>query len=168
MTDVWPEAQVQAAAAIIRAVYQNPGVGTPDPKEIYKHLETALDSSRTDWPMGLCRRMWEFVEDVAPDRARTAQHLHRWYHLAGYCLRPGFGDSLDRYRIEQLWKLIAAPFKTGSTAPTQQSEGGADYWIMYASTRGRFEPIVPTNIVQSLASDPASRQRKTGRQAGRQ
>ncbi len=135
ITDVLPESQVQAALDIIREVYQSPKPGTPEVKEIYKHLETVLDSSRGDWPMGLCRRLWEFLEEIAPDRSRSAQHLHRWYHLAGFCLRPGFGDSLDRYRIEQLWKLIAAPFKAAG-APSAQAEGGADYWIMWRRLAG--------------------------------
>ena len=136
ITDVWPEAQVQAAGTILRSVYQNPLPETSAVKEIYKHLELALDASRSDWPMGLCRRMWEFLEEVAPDRACTVQHLHRWYHIAGFSLRPGFGDTLDRYRIEQLWKLIAAPFKASGAVSSQQSEGGADYWIMWRRLAG--------------------------------
>src|SRR5262249_368124 len=134
--DVWPEAQVQDAAEIVRAVYQKPGADTPEVKEINNHLETPLDSSRPDCPIALCRRMWGFVEEVAADRNRSSQHLHRWYHLAGFCLRPGFGDSLDRYRIEQLWKLITSSSKPGSTSATQQSEGGADYWIMWRRLAG--------------------------------
>jgi molecular chaperone DnaK (HSP70) len=133
--DVWPEAQVEAAAAILRSVYQQPTPQSPEVKDINKRLEAALDASRADWPMGLCRRLWELVEEMAPDRARTAAHLHRWYHLAGYCLRPGFGDSLDRYRIEQLWKLITG-FKSTGSVSAAQAESGADYWIMWRRLAG--------------------------------
>jgi molecular chaperone DnaK (HSP70) len=133
--DVWPEEQVQAAASIIRAVYQQSSLEAPAVQEINKHLETALDAPRSDWPMGLCRRLWEYLEEVAGDRGRSAQHLHRWYHLAGFCLRPGFGDSLDRYRIEQLWKMIASPFRAGGVAQAQ-AESGADYWIMWRRVAG--------------------------------
>jgi hypothetical protein len=83
--------------------------------------------------MALCRRMWEFLEEVGPERARSGAYLNRWYHLVGFSLRPGFGDSLDRYRIEQLWKMLASPFKGGSTAVP---EGGADYWIMWRRVAG--------------------------------
>jgi molecular chaperone DnaK (HSP70) len=134
--DVWPESQVQAAAVVLRWVYQNPTPDAPDVKEINRHLETALDASRNDWPMGLCRRLWGFLEESAPNRTRSAGHLQRWYHLAGFCLRPGFGDSLDRYRIEQLWKLIASPHKAGGAASAQSVEGGADYWIMWRRLSG--------------------------------
>jgi len=135
LTDVWPEDQVQEAAALLKANYVDPAPDAPPVKEINKFLEAALDASRSDWPTGLCRRLWEFLEEIAPERARSGQHLHRWYHLAGFCLRPGFGDSLDRYRIEQLWKIVAAPFKADG-AVVRQAEGGADYWIMWRRVAG--------------------------------
>jgi molecular chaperone DnaK (HSP70) len=135
VTDVWPETQVQAAAEVMRSAYQRSDADAAHVKEINKNLETALDASRSDWPMGLCRRLWEFLEELTPDRMRSIQHLHRWYHLVGYCLRPGFGDSLDRYRIEQLWKYIANPAKSGAISQ-QQAESGADYWIMWRRLAG--------------------------------
>jgi len=134
VTDVWPEAQVQAAATVVRQVYTSADAQAV--RDINKNLEAALDASRSEWPTGLCRRLWEFVEETAGDRARSAQHLQRWYHLAGFCLRPGFGDSLDRYRIEQLWKQIASPFKAGQGIAAGQAEGGADYWIMWRRLAG--------------------------------
>lgn len=136
MVDVWPEEQIQLAASAIRATYTDKSPTAPEPKELNKTLETVLDSSRNDWPMGLCRRMWEFFEEVAEERSRSGTHLNRWYNSVGFCLRPGFGDSLDRYRIDQLWKMLAAPFRAGTTVSTQQAEGGADYWIMWRRVCG--------------------------------
>jgi hypothetical protein len=149
--DVWPESQVLAAASILRSVYRESELETPDLREINKHLETALDASRSDWPMGLCRRMWEFLEELAPDRARSVQHLHRWYHLVGYCLRPGFGDSLDRYRLEQLWKIIAAPLKGGPISQ-QQAESGADFWIMWRRLSGGLNQSYQNTLFNRLRS----------------
>jgi hypothetical protein len=97
---VWPEAQVQEAARLIRACYE--GDALTEPKELPKLLEAALEAPRGDWPTGLCRRLWEFLAEVAEQRRRSPAHLSRWYHLVGYCLRPGFGDPLDRHRVEQL------------------------------------------------------------------
>jgi hypothetical protein len=96
VTDVWPEAQVQEAARLIRAVYQDGG----EPRDLTKALEAALDAPRHEWPTGLCRRLWEFLSEVADERRRSPAHLTRWSNLVGYCLRPGFGDPLDRFRIE--------------------------------------------------------------------
>jgi molecular chaperone DnaK (HSP70) len=140
VTDVWPEAQVQEAARLIRAVYAE-GAEQPDPKDLTKALETALDAGRQRWPTGLCRRLWEFLAEVAEYRRRSPAHLGRWYHLAGFVLRPGFGDPMDRFRVDQLWKMMNAPpkaepgKKSQATAP-RTPEGGADHWIMWRRVAG--------------------------------
>lgn len=144
-TDVFPEELVHKAAEQIRATYD----GALIPNELTKALEAALESSRDEWPMGLCRRLWSFLEEQADRRTRSAQHLNRWYHLAGYCLRPGFGDSLDRYRIEQLWKMLAAPFRAGGVNQ-QQAEGGADYWIMWRRVAGGLSTAIQNTLMNRL------------------
>jgi hypothetical protein len=134
LTDVWPETQVQEAARLIRAVFTGAKL---TPQELTKSLETALDAPRHDWPTGLCRRLWEFLAEVAEQRRQSPAHLSRWYHLVGYCLRPGFGDTLDKYRVEQLWKLMNAPPRAEPGRPvTRVQEGSADSWIMWRRVAG--------------------------------
>jgi hypothetical protein len=146
VTDVWPEAQVQEAARLIHAVY-DPPEPQPLPAELTKALEVALDAPRHEWPTGLCRRLWDFLAEVADQRRRSPGHLTRWYHLVGYCLRPGFGDPLDKYRVEQLWKLMYAPPRAepGRVTP-RLAEGGADYWIMWRRVAGGLN----TSLQQAL------------------
>jgi hypothetical protein len=175
ITDVWPESQVQEAARLIHDVYES-GEKTPSaerqapsaeessssrsalgaprsaslqpsPQELTKALEVALDAPRHDWPTGLCRRLWDFLAEVAEHRRRSPAHLNRWYHLVGYCLRPGFGDSLDKYRVEQLWKIMQTPPRAepGRTGP-RLPEGGADYWIMWRRVAGGLN----TSLQQAL------------------
>ena len=139
VTDVWPEAQVQEAARLIRAVYVE-GKDQPAPQELTKALEAALDAGRNNWPTGLCRRLWDFLAEGADQRRRSPAHLSRWYHLVGFVLRPGFGDPMDRFRVDPLWKLMKAPPKVDPgkrvvTAP-RPAEGGADYWIMWRRVAG--------------------------------
>jgi hypothetical protein len=139
VTDVWPEAQVQAAARLMRSVYQDAEPETV-PQELTRALEAALDAPRHEWPTGLCRRLWEFLSEVADQRRQSPAHLNRWNHLVGYCLRPGFGDPLDKFRVEQLWKLLHAPPRaepsTTRPAAPRVAEGGADYWIMWRRVAG--------------------------------
>ncbi|MCZ2342977.1 MAG: hsp70 family protein [Bacteroidales bacterium] len=135
IVDVFPEEKVEAAAAQMRAAFTR--AGSPTPQQLPKALETALESSRGDWPMGLCRRLWDYLTEVSDQRASSPAHLSRWYNLTGFCLRPGFGDPLDRYRVEALWKLITSA--ASATTPTNQPtipEGGADYWIMWRRISG--------------------------------
>jgi hypothetical protein len=136
---------VQKAAEAIRATFE----GAAPPNELTKTLEAALDARRDEWPTGLCRRLWTFIEEQADRRTRSSQHLNRWYHLAGFCLRPGFGDSLDRYRIEQLWKMLAAPFRAGAVTQ-QQAEGGADYWIMWRRVAGGLSTAIQNTLMNRL------------------
>lgn len=144
-TDVFPEELVQNAAEAIRATYEC----SAPPNELTKTLEAALETRREEWPTGLCRRLWTFLESQADRRTRSSQHLNRWYHLAGFCLRPGFGDSLDRYRIEQLWKMLAAPFRAGGVTQ-QQAEGGADYWIMWRRVAGGLSTAIQNTLMNRL------------------
>jgi hypothetical protein len=146
--DVFPEEKVQAAGALIAQVFgdaSQPGTDTlgspPTPAELPRLLETVLESPRSDWPTGLCRRLWDFLEANAAGRTKSPQHLSRWYNLTGFVLRPGFGDPVDRYRVESLWKLItAAASAPGGSATSGRKpivpEGGADYWIMWRRVCG--------------------------------
>jgi hypothetical protein len=144
ITDVWPETQVQEGARRIRVAYGtiSPAPDEPGltPQELTKTLEAALDAPRHQWPTGLCRRLWDFLSEVAEERRRSPSHLSRWYNLVGWCLRPGFGDALDKFRIEQLWKLMLAPPRTDARGPKpaapRQPESGADYWIMWRRVAG--------------------------------
>ena len=147
VTDVWPEAQVQEAAQRIREVYAA-DTPRPEPRELTRTLETALDAPREEWPTGLCRRLWDFLLAAAEQRRRSPGHLGRWYHLVGYCLRPGFGDPMDRFRVDQLWKLIQTPRPQGGpvSASRQPPEGGADFWIMWRRVAGGL----PNSLQQAL------------------
>lgn len=135
VVDVFPEEKLQAAGALIVAAYRT---GKPTPQELTKQLEAVLESGRLDWPTGLCRRLWDFLTEIAEDRAKSPQHLSRWYNLAGFILRPGFGDAIDRYRVDALWKIITA-MASGAVSGGSKlvvPEGGADYWIMWRRVAG--------------------------------
>jgi hypothetical protein len=148
ITDVWPEAQVQEAARLIRAVY---GESDLTPQELTKGLEAALDAPRHEWPTGLCRRLWDFLAEVAERRRKSPAHLNRWFHLVGYCLRPGFGDPLDKFRVEQLWKLVHTPPRAEPGKPVQRvTEGGADYWIMWRRVAGGLSAQLQQSLYDRL------------------
>ncbi len=135
IVDVFPEEKLQSAGELIRACYSG---GAVTPQELTKRLEVALEAGRNDWPAGLCRRLWDYLVEVAEQRTKSPAHLSRWYNLAGFSLRPGFGDPIDRYRVEALWKIITA---TASGAVSGGNklvvpEGGADYWILWRRVSG--------------------------------
>ncbi len=166
VTDVWPEELVQSAATLIRATYAHPLAGrasdgqphpslarpanipTEDPKQLTKALEAALDAGRDKWPTGLCRRLWDFLAEVADQRRLSPAHLSRWFNLVGFSLRPGFGDAMDKYRVEQLWKLLHAA--SPGTAVSGHSLGGADFWIMIRRIAGGLSPVLQSALFNRL------------------
>ncbi len=162
LVEVFPEEKIQAAGALLRAVFAGGGssepsgsvtaAAPPTPAELTRRLEEVLETPRTDWPTYLCRRLWEFLEEHAAGRHKSPAHLARWYHLAGFVLRPGFGDPLDRYRVESLWKIITAAASASGTAPGKLAvpEGGAEYWIMWRRVAGGLNTALQQQLFQRL------------------
>lgn len=163
IADVWPEEQVQEAARLIREVYRvGAAPGAPlatddaDPKQLTKALEAALENGRDKWPTALCRRLWDFLAETAEQRRTSPAHLSRWYNLVGYCLRPGFGDPLDKFRVNQLWKLLHAPRPAttnrsgGQVKALAAPEGGADFWIMWRRVAGGLNAQLQNTLFNRL------------------
>jgi hypothetical protein len=147
VSDVWPEDLVQAAGGLIRGSYQDEP-DAPPPRDLTKALEAALDGGRDKWPTGLCRRLWDFLAEVADRRRASPAHLARWFNLVGFCLRPGFGDPLDKFRVEQLWKLIHAPKAGGKTMGPP--EGGAEFWVMWRRVAGGLKLELQNSLYNRL------------------
>ncbi|MCI0681771.1 MAG: hsp70 family protein [Gemmataceae bacterium] len=147
ISDVWPEDLVQAAGSLIRGSFRDEPGATP-PRDLTRALEAALDGGRDKWPTGLCRRLWDFLAEVADRRRASPAHLARWFNLVGFCLRPGFGDPLDRFRVEQLWKLIHAPKAGGKTMGPP--EGGAEFWVMWRRVAGGLKLELQNSLFNRL------------------
>jgi hypothetical protein len=82
---------------------------TVDNKEVRRlrgQLEHLL-GKRDDWDMPLLRATLRRPAATRAAAAALAEHERLWLNLAGYCLRPGLGDALDDWRIEQLCAAVA-------------------------------------------------------------
>jgi hypothetical protein len=130
-----------------REASPQPGDEALTPQELTRSLEAAVEAPRHEWPTGLCRRLWDFFAEVAEQRRRSPAHLTRWYNLVGFCLRPGFGDPLDRFRIEQLWKLMVSPPRGGGP---RVPEGGADVWILWRRVAGGLPAALQHSLYDRL------------------
>ena len=133
--DVYDDSKSSIAGAAIAGCFQN---ASPMPTDLTKHLEAALEGPRLEWPTGLCRRLWDDLNKVSDFRTKSPAHLARWYNLAGFVLRPGFGDPIDRYRVEALWKILTSTASGAISGGNKLvvPEGGADYWIMWRRVAG--------------------------------
>lgn len=132
-----PEENIEAALAALKKVYSQ---SAEEPaKLLTKTWEQLLEVSRRDWPSSLCRRLGDGLLECVELRRKSLPHLARWYNLTGYCLRPGFGDARDRFRVDQLWKLLCAPGRP-------VTDGGADFWILWRRLSGGL----PANLQMTL------------------
>ena len=80
-------------------------VNPKDVTQLRAQLERLL-GDRAQWPTPLLRQLFDALWQRARGRRRAAEHERVWLNLAGFCLRPGFGDPLDGWRVQQLWSLF--------------------------------------------------------------
>lgn len=82
-------------------------VDAKEVRQLRQQLEHRLGSSREQWATPVLRQLFDALWQRARGRRRSAEHERVWLNLAGFCLRPGFGDPLDGWRMTQLWTLFA-------------------------------------------------------------
>jgi hypothetical protein len=87
--------------------------GKPDPnadpkeiKRLFRTLEGLVGAPRDGWGLGTLRRVFDLLIKSAKRRRRSERHEMSFLYLAGFCLRPGLGDSFDEWRVKRLWELF--------------------------------------------------------------
>ena len=127
-------------------------------KEV-RQLRAALEQSlggRERWDTPLLRRLFDALMERAKGRRRSAEHERVWLNLAGWCLRPGFGDPLDPWRIEQLWPL----FENGAQY-FKDSQVRAEWWTLWRRVAGGLSVEAQLRLLDDFAfnlqAEPADR-----------
>ncbi len=114
------EESLEAARAAIRATFTSPGESEArDPAALAGELEELLALKKESWSLSLVRRLADSLLEVADGRKLSAQHEARWLNLAGFCLRPGFGDAGDARRIAYMRKVYQAGVAFNSNLQNQ-------------------------------------------------
>jgi molecular chaperone DnaK (HSP70) len=121
-------ARLDEATAVLRAAF----AGGADPVTLTRRLETALGAGRDGWPLGAIRTLWDALLPLEPTRARSPGHEARWLNLAGFLLRPGFGDPADEVRIGRLWRVLSASEPTHARA----AQCRAEWWNLWKRVAG--------------------------------
>lgn len=98
---------------------------------LVKSISKSAGRGRDDWPLGLIRKIADLLLERADSRKFSPEHEVRWLNLAGFCLRPGFGDGFDEQRIKTLWKI----YKTGVVFRKNQ-QALAEWWILWRRVAG--------------------------------
>jgi hypothetical protein len=119
-----------------------------DPKavrQLRQQLE-ALLGNRERWPTALLRPLFDALWQRHRGRRRSADHERVWLSLAGWCLRPGFGDALDGWRIEQLWPLFEQGVQHGHDAQV-----GSEWWTLWRRVAGGLDEAAQSRLLQDFA-----------------
>lgn len=88
---------------------------TLKPSKLMESLESSLQISRKEWSSSILRGLWEPLAKTASQRKVSPEYEARWWNLAGYLLRPGYGFPLDDFRVRELWKVILGDLKSHKT-----------------------------------------------------
>ncbi|MCF8111994.1 MAG: hsp70 family protein [Desulfobacteraceae bacterium] len=100
---------------------------------------------REYWPLSLLRKTADALLQRSAARRYTPQHEIRWLNMAGFCLRPGFGDGLDSQRIKTLWKI----YKSGVTFRNDR-QARNEWWIMWRRVAGGLTAGQQKQFAQDL------------------
>ena len=73
--------------------------------KLMKTISKTIARKKEKWPLAVIRRLGDELLAGINARNFSPEHEIRWLNLAGYCLRPGFGDGMDDHRMQLLWKI---------------------------------------------------------------
>ncbi len=130
-------------------------------KTLSKDLEKQL-GKRDQWDFPTLRQLFDTFSLGKKRRRRSSDHEKQWLRLAGFTLRPGFGDPTDEWRIEQTWAL----YQQGIQFPSHQT--WSDWWIFWRRIAGGLNHNQQESILADIAKylhPGAHRNKGTGKEA---
>jgi hypothetical protein len=106
-----------------------------------------------------CRALGDAALELAPKRGGSDEHELNWLRVVGWCLRPGFGDPLDGWRIEQLWTLFPAGVQYH-----KDSQVRAEWWTLWRRVAGGLSTDAQLRLLDDFAfnlqAEPAERAKR--------
>ncbi|WP_338848992.1 Hsp70 family protein [Massilia sp. W12] len=141
-----PERLPQALEQIER-VFGNRGqqLGAKEVRQLRAQLEQLL-GPRERWGLRLTRKLADALLARAKNRRRSVEHEKLWLNLSGYCLRPGFGDALDEWRLNQLWPLFAQGVQF-----RQDKQTCVEWWTMWRRVAGGLQQDQQLRLLDDFA-----------------
>ncbi len=136
----------EALAAITR-VYgdKKQGVDAKEVRQLRATLERLL-GERATWHAALLRTLFGALLQGAKRRRRSLQHERSWFNLAGFLLRPGFGDPLDAWRMAQMWDLFGP-----GIAHSHDSQQWSEWWLLWRRIAGGLDAEQQQMVYEAIA-----------------
>ncbi len=122
-------------------------VAVKDVKQLRVQLEHLL-GERARWATPELRHLFDALWQRERGRRRSGEHERVWLNLVGYCLRPGFGDALDAWRLQQLWTL----FPSG-VQHVNDRQVCAEWWTLWRRVAGGLEAPEQLRLLNDFAAN---------------
>jgi hypothetical protein len=97
----------ESAVSLIQRAFAGEDVPV-DPASLVGELESVTRLKRESWPIATVRVFCDVLLAAADGRKLSPRHEVHWLNLFGYCMRPGFGDRQDSFRIAQARRIYQA------------------------------------------------------------
>ena len=136
----------EALAAITR-VYgeRKKDVDAREVRQLRATLERLL-GERARWDAALLRALFGALLQGARRRRRSLQHERTWFNLAGWTLRPGYGDPLDGWRMQQMWELFGP-----GIAHSHDSQQWSEWWTLWRRIAGGLDAEQQQMVFEVIA-----------------
>src|SRR5205807_2071961 len=73
-------------------------------------------------------------------------HEARWLNLAGFLLRPGFGDAGDELRVSRLWRVLGAELRHPRAVQCR-----AEWWNLWKRIAGGLAARQQEHLLQQVS-----------------
>lgn len=97
---------LKKAEALIEAAFaEKTSAAADNLNRIVKNLEARFNLKKEEWQPDLIRALFAVMIKTAESKKISAAHEERWYNLAGFLLRPGFGAPMDDWRVKEALRV---------------------------------------------------------------
>jgi molecular chaperone DnaK (HSP70) len=114
--------------------------GGREAKDLLRELERVL-GERAQWTTAVSRALFDMLLPAARGRRRSADHERVFWLLAGWCIRPGFGDPLDLQRV-----ALLPPLFDERLAFPGEARGWQQFWIAWRRAAGGLDEATQTRL----------------------
>lgn len=115
------------------------------PRGLLSTMEASL-GRRSSWTSALNRSLWSSFWQCVDKRRSCAEYEAAWFNGAGFLLRPGLGVPLDKWRIEEVQKLLPDWMQFG-----QDDRVRHEFWVFWRRIAAGLEAAAQTSLWANLA-----------------
>ncbi len=148
--EIFDDSVVKKARTHIKQVFSDKNSaskkGISPLTNLVKDISDIADRQKEKWPLSFIRNISDELIKQIKKRSYSVVHESRWLNLAGFCMRPGFGEGFDEHRTKKIWKI----YKQGAHF-SRNVQVRSEWWILWRRIAGGLKAGHQRQIVQDLS-----------------